>query len=748
MLDRNESMRVISGLIEISSELNSLYYEEILKLEDMLQENKYKVAIIGEFSSGKSTFLNAISGKRILYSSPKEATGVVTFLENSMKKSASVLLENGKVEEISLSSEECYESLKRYLDIKNTDSQIVSVGINYPLSNIDKEVVFMDTPGLQGISHKQMEITRDILKEANATIMLITKKGFSKTELDLLTGKNLDFGRINTKEIFVVINKIGEIYDGKTEPEALEKIQEVIGSVKEKLKENKLEHIKVFALDSRDYLWSKDNELYKQIKKNNIEEVKTLLSQKDYEKRSGFNDFKEYLFNFLEEGNRNVRFLEDINNKIFMVIDAFNEVLADTNNSQAKSRDKLLLQLDLQKKLLLDNRRKLYNTLVRYISNSFDEFLRTMSLDLDTIKTIRNKEIASTVQETFISFESLSQENVNYCADLIKKYIEKDCSTFQTKLNEYQEIMYYSLVQKKFNDEFMVIFNMKSNLKLTESINKINIDLKFNDVKLREDSILGQITKEFNEVEEKIKNINKHIAKLKNQAPEYMVNSLEQKKNDAKRDMERKKSQLGSRPKPEQKYRWVTRTRRKWLIFKEEYEEEVPDGFDYSRCHEWDKKSQNITNEFLKSIDKLDDEQERYREMIQDIKRNDELVQSYARKKLQLKEEERKAKENIEKRRKKSEQLFLDGKKEEIYVIIEKLKDKSFENLLEQIKDKTQYMNNQIKEKVKQGIEGYLEKYSNSIDQKISEMFQSAEVSGESFRKTSEKLDKLKEMIS
>lgn len=747
MLDRNKSMGAISVLKEVSSELNGLYYEEILKLEDMLKENKYKVAIIGEFSSGKSTFLNAISGKRILYSSPKEATGVVTFLENSPKKSASVLLESGKVEEISLSSEECYENLKRHLDIKNTESQVVSVGINYPLSNIDKEVVFMDTPGLQGISLKQMEITRDILKEANATIMLITKKGFSKTELDLLTGKNLDFGRINTKEIFVVINKTGEIYDGKTETEALEKIQEVMDSVREKLKENKLENIKIFALDSRDYLWSKDNDLYNQIKKNNIEEVKALLSQKEYEKRSRFADFKEYLFNFLEEGNRNVRFLEDINNKIFMVIDAFNEVLADTNNSHVKSRDKLLLQLNLQKKLLLENRRKLYNTLARYISNSFDEFLRTMSLDLEEIKKIRNKEIAHTVQEIFISFESLSQENVNYCKDLIKKYMEKDCSTFQGKLNEYQEVMYYSLVQKKFNDEFMAIFNMKSNLKLTASINKINIDLKFNDVKFKEDSILEEITKEFNEVEEKIKNINKHIAQLRSQAPEYMVNSLEQKKNDAKRDMERKKSRLGSRPEPEQKYRWVTRTRRKWLIFKEEYEEQVPDGFDYSRCHEWDKKSQNITNEYLKSIDKLDAEQERYMEMIQDIKRNDDLVQGYSRKKLQLKDEERRAKESIEKRRKNSEQLFLDGKKEEIYVSLEKFKDKSFENLLEEIKDKTQYMNNQIKEKVKQGTESYLEQYSNSIDQKISEMLQSAEVSGESFRKTSEKLDKLKEMI-
>ena len=102
-------------------------------------------------------------------------------MENSEQKSASVLLENGEEKNIQLLGEDCYENLKGYLNIENNDSQVVSVGINYPLDNLDKEVIFMDTPGLQGISLKQMEITRDILKEANATIMLITKKGLSKT---------------------------------------------------------------------------------------------------------------------------------------------------------------------------------------------------------------------------------------------------------------------------------------------------------------------------------------------------------------------------------------------------------------------------------------------------------------------------------------------------------------------------------------------------------------------------------------
>ena len=56
MIDRNKSMEAISILKEVSTELNGSYYEGILKLEDMLRENKYKVAVIGEFSSGKSTF--------------------------------------------------------------------------------------------------------------------------------------------------------------------------------------------------------------------------------------------------------------------------------------------------------------------------------------------------------------------------------------------------------------------------------------------------------------------------------------------------------------------------------------------------------------------------------------------------------------------------------------------------------------------------------------------------------------------
>jgi GTPase Era involved in 16S rRNA processing len=747
MLDRIKSMEVISSLKEISAGLNSLYYDEILKLEDMLQENKYKVAVIGEFSSGKSTFLNAIAGKRILYSAAKESTGVVTFLENSPRKTASIFLTSGRVEEVSLSGEDSYEKLKTYLDIKNTEQQVSSVGIDYPLSNIDNEVVFMDTPGLQGISLRQMEITRDILKQSNATIMLITGKGFSQTELELLTGKNPDFGKINTREVFVVVNKIGEIYEGKSEEEALIKLKELEESVREKLRENNLEHIKVFILDSRDYLWSKDNELYNEIKKNNIEKIKKIFNQKEYEERSNFGTFKEYLFKFLEEGSRNAKFLEDINNKILLIIEAFNEVITVTNSSEEKSKEKLLSQLELQKSLLMENRRKLYNTLVRYISNSFEEFSRTIALDVEEVRKSKDKEIADVVQRSFITFRSLNQDNVDLCREEIKKSIEKDRRSFEAKLNEYQEVMYYNLVQKKFNDEFMAVFNTKSNLKLAAAIDRIDIDLKFNEVKFKEDSILEEIKKEINEVEEKINNTNKSITQLKTKNPDYLKKVAEQKKIDAKKDYDREKSKLGIRPDPVQKYRWVTRTRRKWLLFKEEYEEEVPDGLDYSPCTKWDEKNKSLMDSYLSVLDRLDNDLESYREMVEAIWKNENLLQSFFKKKKQLIEEDREARANIEKRRRNSEKLFLDGKKEEIFISLEKFKDKSYERLLEQIDSKIQNMNSQIKEKVKKGLEGSLDQYSSALNCKVSEILQNTSAGSRDSKKTIEKLNRLGEMV-
>lgn len=53
-----------------------------------------------------------------------------------------------------------------------------------------------------------MQITKSLIKEANAVIFMIAINGLVKNDLEILTGRLKEFGKIQTKEIFVVINKI------------------------------------------------------------------------------------------------------------------------------------------------------------------------------------------------------------------------------------------------------------------------------------------------------------------------------------------------------------------------------------------------------------------------------------------------------------------------------------------------------------------------------------------------------------
>lgn len=208
MLNRERIQSSLALIGEISENSGGLMLEEIQFLTELVNDNRYKVAVIGEFSSGKSTFLNALIGTELLYNSDSEATGVITYIESSGEKTAYVSLKNGEKQEIDLEARERYESLKDFLDLNNGHLEVDWVGIKYPMVNIDKGVTFIDTPGLEGISEAQMLTTKSILKEANAVIMLINEKGLSDTELQILSGNYKGFGKKRSEKARTIFREI------------------------------------------------------------------------------------------------------------------------------------------------------------------------------------------------------------------------------------------------------------------------------------------------------------------------------------------------------------------------------------------------------------------------------------------------------------------------------------------------------------------------------------------------------------
>ena len=61
---------------------NNLYHDVFKKIIERLEDKTFKLAVVGEFSSGKSTFLNALIGKDILKHGTQETTATITEIRN------------------------------------------------------------------------------------------------------------------------------------------------------------------------------------------------------------------------------------------------------------------------------------------------------------------------------------------------------------------------------------------------------------------------------------------------------------------------------------------------------------------------------------------------------------------------------------------------------------------------------------------------------------------------------------------
>ncbi len=59
------------------------YFETI---KTRVNDRAYKFAVVGEFSSGKSTFINALIGKDILKHAKSETTATITYVHNVKPK--------------------------------------------------------------------------------------------------------------------------------------------------------------------------------------------------------------------------------------------------------------------------------------------------------------------------------------------------------------------------------------------------------------------------------------------------------------------------------------------------------------------------------------------------------------------------------------------------------------------------------------------------------------------------------------
>ena len=84
---KNQIVSIISNIRKLHkfSEFSSLE-DDLKEVEESINDNEFRVTVVGEFSAGKSTFLNALIGRDVLPHGVNETTATLTYLHNVSKE--------------------------------------------------------------------------------------------------------------------------------------------------------------------------------------------------------------------------------------------------------------------------------------------------------------------------------------------------------------------------------------------------------------------------------------------------------------------------------------------------------------------------------------------------------------------------------------------------------------------------------------------------------------------------------------
>ena len=158
---KGELARLVNDLNDPSLHISEQIKESLNLLIDTLNEPPL-IAVIGQFSSGKSTFLNALLGQDILPSGLTPVTAKAVRLKFAKMPLLSVKFINGS--EGLLASSDLAE-------LNKLGEQVSSMTLYAP-SEILKEINFIDTPGLNSLRDADTKETKNTLKKVSGAIWL------------------------------------------------------------------------------------------------------------------------------------------------------------------------------------------------------------------------------------------------------------------------------------------------------------------------------------------------------------------------------------------------------------------------------------------------------------------------------------------------------------------------------------------------------------------------------------------------
>jgi small GTP-binding protein len=190
----------LSDLSEIAARLGAKSLKERIDrdLVHKLEEDRFHLVVVGEFNHGKTTFVNALLGQKILPVGVTPTTATIHHIKYADVPEATVVYSSGKRETIA------FEQAKSFAvggDKATEDVDFLEVGL--PALLLKERILLVDTPGVNDLSLQRADITYSYIPRADAVLFLLDAGQILKeSERVFLEDKLLKASR--DKIIFVI----------------------------------------------------------------------------------------------------------------------------------------------------------------------------------------------------------------------------------------------------------------------------------------------------------------------------------------------------------------------------------------------------------------------------------------------------------------------------------------------------------------------------------------------------------------